>query len=939
VDGWSPPHDYSRSQAVVMGTGYYRHLPPIPAAGNSLTRMGGLLTSPLCGWPDDRVRVLANETSPGDLPYRLVSWFSGASDVALFYYVGYGQIDADGELCLGLTDSRPEADLRAVTSLPFQAVRRALAASDAVVKIVILDCCFSGLAAGPVDLRFSEEVTDRTAGTGAFTLAVAGPYGTVWFEADSESARPETIFTKYLADLVEAGIPGEGPWLRLDQLAARLREALARDGRPIPVERSVGNARDFVFAHNAAPARSAVPVSAPPAAAGRTGPDRVAASAEPATTLPARRPLPDVCSDSPSPKDMIGAAADVLILADLIAAADTAPPIAIAIIGDWGAGKSSVLLQIEHRVDELAGIASERPKDSPFAASVRQVRLNAWDYSDDQVWSGIIERLFAALAADPGQAAPASPGVLAEGAELRQELVRLEAREQRLTAGLEAADQDRRALGLLSWLWSPAQLRRLISTAVRDLISDLPSILVALAVWAVLGLVAYGAWSWWGAQIGAAAAAAAAVLGPALAVARRVWRREQAFPDAPGRLRRSLADQRRELSQQIAERKERLALIDASVRLSAFLSDRAASSAYREHRGIVGQVRQDLGRLADDLASARKEWAAAGSLGLPPLERIVLYIDDLDRCAPRRVVEVLEAINLMLSFDLFVVVVAVEAQWLIGSLTAYYRDLFGAASGRDSALAPGQPVSIPDPASPADFLDKIFQIAYALVQPERSALGRYLESLLPPSDAAGGYLAATSPGPGQSEAAPGPTADPPSGAAGQDSGAWPRAGERGQSDASPQRLRVSQREIDFMIRLSPLLPTPRAAKRLANLYRLVRIGIPHAELASFIGSAAGAPYQAVQILLAVLAGRPAAAQRVFTELMRAPADSDILVILAKAGSADSPHAASCAEIATELARLAEQVPVEVRAGSYQPWCPVLARYSFHTHAMAGRPGP
>ena len=29
-----------------------------------------------------------------------------------------------------------------------------------------------------------------------------------------------------------------------------------------------------------------------------------------------------------------------------------------------------------------------------------------------------------------------------------------------------------------------------------------------------------------------------------------------------------------------------------------------------------------------------------------PIDRIVLYIDDLDRCSPRRVVEVLQAVHL-----------------------------------------------------------------------------------------------------------------------------------------------------------------------------------------------------------------------------------------------------------------------------------------------------
>jgi hypothetical protein len=59
--------DYSRSLAVVMGTWNYAYLRPVPAAEHSMRRMERLLTGPLCGWPQDRLQVLGNVSSPGDL--------------------------------------------------------------------------------------------------------------------------------------------------------------------------------------------------------------------------------------------------------------------------------------------------------------------------------------------------------------------------------------------------------------------------------------------------------------------------------------------------------------------------------------------------------------------------------------------------------------------------------------------------------------------------------------------------------------------------------------------------------------------------------------------------------------------------------------------------------------------------------------------------------
>jgi WD40 repeat protein len=249
-----PLRDYSRSRAVLIGTSDYAFLNGVPAAGHSLRRMAGLLVGPLCGWPPDRLLLLENEQGPGDLPDRLITAFDDVTDVALFYFVGHGQLSADDELCLGLVQSRPDPRRRAATSLRFSDVRQALLDSDAAIKIVILDCCFAGLAttgagalAGP-----SGDVLDLTAGTGAYTLAATSAYATAWYEQDRRLARPQTYFTKYLADLVEAGMPGQPALLRMHPLFRHLRDNLTADGRPVPRSRAVDDAREFAFAYNAA---------------------------------------------------------------------------------------------------------------------------------------------------------------------------------------------------------------------------------------------------------------------------------------------------------------------------------------------------------------------------------------------------------------------------------------------------------------------------------------------------------------------------------------------------------------------------------------------------------------------------------------------------------------------------------------------------------------
>ena len=251
---WPSLRDYGNSLAVVMGTWDYEFLDRVPAAEHSLRRMGRLLTGPLCGWPRERMLVLPNMPSPGDLPDQIITAFEKISDAALFYFVGHGQIAPDDQLCLGLRGSRAEANRRAATSLRFFDVRQALQDSGAATKIVILDCCFAGLATTRSALAgLAGDVLDLTAGTGAYTMAATSAYTTAWYQDDPGLAKPQTYFTKYLADLIEDGIPGQPDRLHLDALFKELRHKLYADHRPVPQSRAVNDARDFVFAYNAAP--------------------------------------------------------------------------------------------------------------------------------------------------------------------------------------------------------------------------------------------------------------------------------------------------------------------------------------------------------------------------------------------------------------------------------------------------------------------------------------------------------------------------------------------------------------------------------------------------------------------------------------------------------------------------------------------------------------
>jgi hypothetical protein len=247
----SPWRDYGGSRAVLLGASGYTQLTPVPAARHSLTRMNGLLTGRLCEWPQDRVREIADEPHRGKLPDELMRLFSGVTDVALFYFVGHGQLH-DDELCLALTESPDGGSRRPTIGLPFADVRKALYECDAHTKIVILDCCFSGIETQHRNtLAATTDVTEKASVRGAFIMAASGAYQTAWHEPEQDTGNPQTYFTKYLIDTIEQGLPDYPEGLSLRVIFDRTADALARDRLPEPTRSVRHNADHFVLAHNA----------------------------------------------------------------------------------------------------------------------------------------------------------------------------------------------------------------------------------------------------------------------------------------------------------------------------------------------------------------------------------------------------------------------------------------------------------------------------------------------------------------------------------------------------------------------------------------------------------------------------------------------------------------------------------------------------------------
>jgi hypothetical protein len=314
----------------------------------------------------------------------------------------------------------------------------------------------------------------------------------------------------------------------------------------------------------------------------------------------------------------------------------------------------------------------------------------------------------------------------------------------------------------------------------------------------------------------------------------------------------------------------------SEARLGRFIRERAASADYDKYLGLIAMIHRDFNQLSKLMDQGHSDQA---DLDLPRVDRIILYIDDLDRCyPPERVVRVLEAVHLLLFFPLFVVFVGVDSRWVSRALNCYYERMLS-----DESLQVGTGGSPPQqaPANSQDFLEKIFQVPFWLRRMDPPAVQRMIHSLITPDEVepAIGQLDVELAGDG------GPPPDlgddeelnsvtdssEPGKAAAQlvASEAESHGETIGEPIAPPtEALRISQVELDFMDQVAPLMPrTPRAIKRFVNIYRLYKVALSTPALGKFLGTPEHpGNFRAVQILLALVIGAPDFAKAVVTVL-------------------------------------------------------------------------
>lgn len=374
-----------------------------------------------------------------------------------------------------------------------------------------------------------------------------------------------------------------------------------------------------------------------------------------------------------------------------------------------------------------------------------------------------------------------------------------------------------------------------------------------------------------------------------------------------------------------------LAEMQPGARLQKFIRERSTSTDYSKHLGLVSLIRKDFQTLSD-LLESREDI---------PVQRIVLYIDDLDRCPPNRVVQVLEAIHLLLAFRLFVVVVGVDARWVIRSLQREYRGLL------TEVVAGGDH---PEVATPHDYLEKIFQIPFWVNPMSKDASKGMITGLLP-------VRAATQNGSekinnnnqgkemtpenqvlldeanNQGSDTKHDTASGPQSNIGND--ATKPASVPKSSD--PGKLVLKDFELEYIQELAPYIGrSPRRVKRFVNIYRLLRASIrPGADAVNFIGTRENpGEHRAALALLAVLTGAPILAPEIMKALREAPASHSVSKLRKKISENANGRGPSELEAALGALEFFRASNKEKNLRRLQKWEPLMVRYSFRPCEVA-----
>lgn len=526
-------------------------------------------------------------------------------------------------------------------------------------------------------------------------------------------------------------------------------------------------------------------------------------------------------------EDSLNFTKDAQSLAALLALKEMKPPLAIALLGDWGSGKSYFMELLKRQIQMLSRFQdfyeSEHlvepylnvPKDKPFVEGVAHIYFNAWSYMDANLWAGLAHSMFEKLNAyitDNTKSEIERLKIQVKIAkrleilhsdlnnyeEKRNQLEKLKQKlkkerdykilrylnpkiDAQVKSFLKSSGYDDTDIELLE----PSKAYKIVESGI-NLLTYLKANSYRVTIFLVTSIVSFmilnglilSIWhaienpvwiffsSLWGYLIASVIPISATVLNfysrrkSALVSLKNIVKigdevnSEEYYDENLNIVCREISDLDNiinEVEKSIEFEFSRTSDITQAA-ISNFISEKQNDKNYLKYLGIITTIRKDFETLSsifsdierpsslllsenelirfEDLEKDKNEIAEifharnedGKGLKNKKLERIILYIDDLDRCPDEKVLEVLQAVHLLMAFPLFIVVVGVDERCVQNALLYNQHKKYRGIRNSETIF---------HTIEPSEYLEKIFQIPFQIPVATESNIQNLVDNLIP----------------------------------------------------------------------------------------------------------------------------------------------------------------------------------------------------------------
>jgi WD40 repeat protein len=222
------------TRAVLFGSPLHvadSRLTDLPSVAATLDDVAAALRD-ICGMDRERVHRVPADAAPSHVIAAVEQAVEEATGPVLFHYVGHGLVGPEDELYLATHGTTHPAQV--AHAVPYRTVRNLLSGA-AGGSLVVLDCCYSGMARAPSSQHANGSPFVVTRPVGSCLLSAG-----TWLElAFAPPGAEHTLYSGRLLELLRDGDPAGSPWLTIDGLATALEQTFA-DGPTHPHRQTDG---------------------------------------------------------------------------------------------------------------------------------------------------------------------------------------------------------------------------------------------------------------------------------------------------------------------------------------------------------------------------------------------------------------------------------------------------------------------------------------------------------------------------------------------------------------------------------------------------------------------------------------------------------------------------------------------------------------------------